>query len=145
MVKHWLGTNAGLWISCCLIAAFSFGCEKSTQQKSSPETPYSDLRQQVVDRVQKGLITPDTTGVASLPDDLKDAAADSKVITARDSALGLLVAFNLSINASDRAEYLLYAEKDIPEGTKTIVVGSLRLNVASKSKSHWYQAVPAAS
>jgi len=91
--------------------------------------------------VQKGLIAADAAGVATLPDDLKDAAPDSRVITAHDPALGLLVAFNLSISPAGRAEYLIYSEKDIPEQTKTISVGSRQLTVGRKTRSHWYQAI----
>ena len=143
MFKRWLATNGRLWLSCFFAAALLTGCDKSAQPATGQITPYEDLRQQVVDRVQKGVITPDAAGIAILPDDVKDAAPDSRVIVAHDPALGLLVAFNLSINPSSRPEYLIYSEKDIQDQTKAITVGSLQLNIGRKSKDHWYQAVPA--
>src|SRR5215831_9683390 len=141
MLKRWFWRKTGVCVACFLTAIFCFGCGKPAPQNTATLTPYDDLRQQVVDRIQKGAITADSAGVAALPDDLKDAAPDSHVTVAQDPALGLLVAFDLSINPSGRAEYLIYSEKDISDPTQSLSLGNLRLRVEHKSRSHWYQAI----
>ena len=141
MFKRGLGLQSGLWVACSLAGVLAVGCGNSGQQASVTLMPYDALRQKVVESVEKGLIVPDAAGFATLPDDLKDAAPDSRVVIAHDPAFGLLVGFNLSINPGGWGDYLVYSEKDIPGRTGPIRLGNLQLNVGHKSRNHWYQAV----
>ena len=123
------------------VALVGTSCDKPVQKNSPATTPYDQMRQQVVERLQKGLLRPDASGVVALPDELKDAATDSRVITSRDPVIGLVVGFNLSLTASSRPEYLVYTENGLPEQSKSVAIGTQQFTLGRKTRNHWYQAI----
>lgn len=125
----------------CLVAiALGSACGKREEKQTVPLTPYASLRDQVVDLIKNEKLTPDASGVAQLPKELQAASNDAQVHIAKDVSAGLLVAFDMSISPR-RKEYLLHAERDLPETVKTLRVGSLDLNVAGKGENHWYHTI----
>jgi hypothetical protein len=124
-----------------LAGLFCLSCSKREAPDAANVTSYVSLRESVVSRIQKGEIHADSSGVATLPPELMDAATDAKVVIADDPNFGHLVAFKLSLGQTARAEYLLYAEHELSTATKTVKVGALELNVTGKTKKNWYRAI----
>jgi len=128
-----------VWI-CLLPVILSSACGKPEDKENGQLISFTSLRDKVVERVEKGELTPNSSGIVSLPDDLKAASNDAQVFVSKDANAGLLIAFNMSINPH-RKEYLLYAERDLPQTVKTVQVGALNLTVAGKGGEHWYRTV----
>ena len=128
-------------ISLVLVLVCSACSNSRDKDKQSGQlTSYTSLRDEVVKRVQNGQLSPDGTGVIILPEQLNAASNDAQVYLSKRPNAGLLIAFNVSINAY-RREYLLYAERDLPERTKNVKVGPLELNLVGKTQSNWYRAI----
>ncbi|HZM04009.1 MAG TPA: hypothetical protein VFC44_13440 [Candidatus Saccharimonadales bacterium] len=122
-----------------MIGVLSAGCGKGNKNASKPLLiDYSALRAQVIEGVQNGQITPDKSGIASLPADLDQASSDGQVYLANDG--GKLVAFNVTAGKSATADFLLYTKGPLSSDSKTIAVGPLMLMPGRKIDSHWYQA-----
>lgn len=125
------------WI--CLLPIFlCSACGKRENKETGQLIAFTSLREKVVERVEKGKLTPNASGIILLPNELKAASNDAQVSISKDANAGLLIAFNMSINPH-RKEYLLYAEHDLPQNVKTVRVGPLNLTVEGKGSDHWYR------
>ena len=100
---------------------------------------YSLLRSKVVTLVRQGKLTPDVSGVVTLPANLKDASVDGVAYISNVDS-GLLLAFNLT-GDQGKTEYSVYAEKPISVGPTAQKVGPLELIFWKKAEDHWYNAV----
>lgn len=128
------------WI--CLLPIFlSSACgHKPDAKETASLTSYESIREKVIDRAEKGELSPNASGIISLPNELKAASNDAQAYMSKDANAGLMIAFNVSMNPY-RKEFLLYAERDLPPNAKAVKVGPLNLTVAAKGDDHWYRTI----
>jgi hypothetical protein len=128
-----------LWI-CVLPIVLCSACGKDESKENGQLISFTSLRDKVVERARNGELIPNSSGIISLPSELKAASNDAQAYMSNDANAGLLIAFNMSINPH-RKEYLLYAERDLSQAVNTIQVGTLNLTVAGKGEEHWYRTI----
>jgi hypothetical protein len=127
------------WI-CVIPIVLCPACGKDESKENGQLISFTSLRDKVVERAGNGELTPSSSGIISLPSDLKAASNDGQAYMSKDANAGLLIAFNMSINPH-RKEYLLYAERDLPQNSTSIQVGPLNLTIAGKGDDHWYRTI----
>lgn len=120
-------------ISALIPIAFVAGCSRDSKD-SVPLLDYPSLRQEVIKRVRNNTIKADPSGVAVLPQDLKEASSDGQVYVSHDSTAGLLIIFNIGVGKG-----LLFTETKFAGGQNKISVGAVELTLQNQIDQHWYQ------
>ncbi len=115
------------------------GCRKQSEATTGQaNTDYASVRQQVVRRVEAGEIKPDVTGKANLPAEFQSASMNGQVWAGENADAGWLVGF--PIGNWKTVDLLLYAEKPVMEGKKTLQMGATELTLARHVGGKWYEA-----
>jgi hypothetical protein len=128
-------------ITSIVLLSIAMGCSRENKIQKLQLTDYSSLRSEVVKRVQDSQITPDQSGVAALPEELKTASMDGRAYISKGQGHGLLVAFNITRGRSLTTEFLVYSEVPIVDKVKKVTVGPLSLTFESEIDNHWCQMV----
>jgi hypothetical protein len=120
-------------ISALIPISFFAGCSRDSKD-SVPLLDYPALREEVIQRVRHNTIKEDSSGVAMLPQDLKEASSDGRVYVSHDSTAGLLIIFNIGFGKG-----LLFKETKFAGGPNKIRVGAVELTLQNQIDQHWYQ------
>jgi hypothetical protein len=123
---------AGLGLGVALIA----GCGQ--KDDVVPLTDYDRLREAVVERVMRGELNSQPSGVAMLPEELKDASANGRIYVSSNEVAGVAVVFVVSQLPGNHMEGLLYVESPPDQAPSRVRLGPVTWTVARELRRHWY-------